>query len=269
VRVGNAASGQYQGDVFGEVMLALRRAREEGIHETEFSWPLQVAIMTHIEQNWSRPDSGIWEVRGAEQHFTHSRVMIWAALDCAIQGVRVAGLPGPVERWESLREQVAAEIEAKGFDAERNTYTQYFGSHGVDAALLQLPQVGYLPADDPRMLGTVAAIEQELQVNGLLLRYRTERSIDGLPPGEHPFLACSFWLVEQYANSGRVDDARALMDTLVAFSNDVGMLSEQVDPVTGHHVGNTPQALSHLALVRAADAIAAASGTGPRKTQSY
>lgn len=269
VRVGNAASGQYQGDVFGEVMLALRRARESGIHETQFSWPLQVAIMSHVEGQWSRADSGIWEVRGVEQHFTHSRVMIWAALDCAIQGVRVAGLPGPVERWERLRDQVAAEIEAKGFDSERNTYTQYYGSTGVDAALLQLPQVGYLAADDPRMLGTVAAIESELLVGGLLLRYRTERGVDGLPPGEHPFLACSFWLVEQYALSGRLDDAIALMDTLVGYSNDVGMLSEEIDPETGRHVGNTPQALSHLALVRAADAIAAASGTGERKTESY
>lgn len=269
VRVGNAASGQYQGDVFGEVMLALRRAREAGIRETEFSWPLQVAIMKHVEEQWSRPDSGIWEVRGIERHFTHSRVMVWAALDCAIQAVRVDGLDGPVERWEKLREDVAAEIESRGFDGKRNTYTQYYGSVGVDAALLQLPQVGYLAADDPRMLGTVAAIEEELLVNGLLLRYRTERALDGLPPGEYPFLACSFWLVEQYANSGRVDDATTLMDTLVDFCNDVGMLSEEVDPATGHHVGNTPQALSHLALVRAADAIAAAKGTGPSKSASY
>jgi GH15 family glucan-1,4-alpha-glucosidase len=258
VRVGNAASSQYQGDVFGEVMLALRRAREAGIAETEFSWPLQVAIMKRVEQTWQRPDAGIWEIRGVEQHFTHSRVMIWAALDCAIQGVRVAGLDGPVERWEQLRDEVAAEIEREGFDSERGTYTQFYGSTGVDAALLQLPQVGYLAADDPRMLGTVAALEQELLVDGLLLRYRTETGIDGLPPGEHPFLACSFWLAEQYAASGRLDDARTLMDRLTGYCNDVGMLSEEVDSSTGQHVGNTPQALSHLALVRAADAISAA-----------
>ena len=172
--------------------------------------------------------------------------------------MRSYGLEGPVERWESLRDEVAAEIEAHGFDATRNTYTQYYGSTGVDAALLQLPQVGYLSADDPRMLGTVAAIEEELLVDGLLLRYRTEMGVDGLPPGEHHFLACSFWLAEQYAASGRLADARSLMSTLTGFCNDVGMLSEEIDPTTGQHVGNTPQALSHLALVRAADAICAA-----------
>jgi len=258
VRVGNGAAGQYQGDVFGEVMLALRHAREAGIAETEYSWSLQLAIMTRVEADWREPDSGIWEIRGALQHFTHSRVMIWAALDCAIDAVRTSGLDGPVERWERLRDEVAAEIEARGFDAERNSYTQYYGSAGVDASLLQLPQVGYLAADDPRMLGTVAAIESELLRDGLVLRYRSETGVDGLPAGEHPFLACSFWLVEQYAASGRLDDARRLMTRLVGFCNDVGMLSEEVDAATGRHVGNTPQALSHLALVRAADAISAA-----------
>ena len=259
VRIGNDAFRQYQGDIFGEVMLALQTAREKGLAETEYSWPLQRALMSFIEDNWQRPDSGIWEIRGALRHFTHSRVMIWAAFDCAIKAVREFGLDGPVERWESIRDQVRDEIEAKGFDRKRNSYTQYFGSSSVDASLLQLSQVGYLQADDPRMLGTVAAIEQELLHDGLLLRYRTESDVDGLPPGEHPFLACSFWLVEQYARSGRLVDATTLMDRLVSFRNDVGLLSEEYDTAGLRQVGNTPQALSHLALVRAADAIAEAS----------
>src|SRR6185312_10320778 len=256
VRIGNDAFSQYQGDVFGEVMLGLQAAREKGLEETEFSWPLQRALMSYIEDNWQRPDNGIWEIRGKLQHFTHSRAMIWAAFDCAVRAVRDFGLDGPVERWESIRDQVRDEIELKGFDRKRNTYTQYFGSKNVDASLLQLSQIGYVKPDDPRMLGTVAAIEEELLRDGLLLRYRTETDVDGLPPGEHPFLACSFWLVEQYARSGRVADATTLMDTLVSFCNDVGLLSEEYDVTSKRQVGNTPQALSHLALVRAADAIA-------------
>lgn len=259
VRVGNGAYTQYQGDVFGELMIGLRRARDLGVTETEYSWPLQRAIMGYVEENWTREDNGIWEIRGPRQHFTHSRAMLWAAFDSAISAVRDFGLDGPVERWERLRDEVAAEIEAKGFDAARGTYTQYYGSAGVDASLLQLAQIGYLAADDPRMLGTVAAIEQELLVDGLLLRYRTDSGVDGLAGSEHPFLACSFWLVEQYASSGRLDDAITLMDRLVGFANDVGMLSEEYDTGRGAQMGNTPQALTHLTLVRAADAIDRAS----------
>lgn len=259
VRIGNGAYTQYQGDIFGEVMLALQAARRVGKESTDFSWPVQRALMSFVEENWKRPDNGIWEIRGPKRHFTHSRVMLWAALDCAVKAVREFGLDGPVERWERLRTEIRDEIESKGFDRERNTYTQYYGSTGVDASLLQLPHVGYLDADDPRMLGTVAAIEAELLEGGLLLRYRTETGVDGLPIGENPFLACSFWLVEQYATSGRLDDARTLMDRLVGFANDVGLLSEEYDVANRRHAGNTPQALTHLTLVRAADAIAAAS----------
>ena len=203
-----------------------------------------------------RPDNGIWEIRGPQRHFTHSRVMVWAAFDCAIRALREFGLEGPAERWQEIRDEIRDEIEQRGWDAERGTYTQYFGSEGVDASLLQLPQVGYLAPDDPRMVSTVEAIERELLHDGLLLRYRTDTGVDGLPAGEHPFLACSFWLVEQYASSGRMDDARVLMDRLVSFTNDVGLLSEEYDVAGDRQVGNVPQALSHLALVRAADAIA-------------
>lgn len=263
VRVGNGAYTQYQGDVFGEVMIALQSARDAGVEESKFSWPLQRALMSYVESNWQRPDNGIWEIRGPQRHFTHSRAMIWAAFDCAARAVRRHGLPGPVELWERLRDEVAAEIEEKGFDRERKTYTQYYGGEGVDASLLQLPQIGYLAADDPRMLGTVEAIESELLRNGLVLRYTTESGVDGLAGDEHPFLACSFWLVEQYAASGRLDDAEKLMDRLCGFANDVGLMSEEYDPVAGRQVGNTPQALTHLTLVRAADAISAARSGHP------
>ncbi|GAA4666185.1 glycoside hydrolase family 15 protein [Frondihabitans cladoniiphilus] len=258
VRTGNGAFTQYQGDIFGEVMVALHDARELGVEEGPDSWALQRALMQFVEDNWSRPDNGIWEIRGPAQHFTHSRVMIWAALDRAVKGVQQFHLEGPVDRWMALREKVRNEIEENGFDAERNTYTQYYGSHEVDASLLQLSQVGYVDAHDPRMLGTVAAIEKDLLHDGLLVRYRTGSGVDGLSGTENAFLTCSFWLVEQYARSGRLDDATTLMDRLVGYSNDVGMLSEEIQVSTGRHVGNTPQALSHLALVRAADAIEAA-----------
>ncbi len=258
VRVGNDAWRQYQGDVFGEVMLALREARRVGVTESEFSWPLQRALLSFVEDNWSRPDNGIWEIRGVKQHFTHSRAMIWVALDCAIDAVHNYGLDGPVERWESLRDEIRDEIETHGFDTKLGSYTQHYGSANVDASLLLLSQIGYIDANDPRMLGTVAAIERELLQDGLVMRYRTETGVDGLPPGEHPFLACSFWLVEQYARSGRLSEAKTLMDRLVGFTNDVGLLSEEYAVKAGRQAGNFPQAFSHLALVRAADAMAEA-----------
>ena len=256
VRLGNAAYTQVQWDVYGEVMVALHGARTAGLRETEFSWPLQVALLEFLASNWRRPDRGIWAIRGPDRHFTHSTVMVWAAFDRGIRGVEEFDLPGPVDAWRRVRDEVRDDILRNGYDAERGTFTQYYGGHGTDAALLQLPLVGFLDADDPRMLGTVAAIERELLHDGLLLRYRTETDVDGLPGSENPFLACSFWLVEQYAASDRLEEAKALMKRLNSFVNDVGLLSEQVDPVRRAHMGNTPQALSHLTLVRAADAIA-------------
>ena len=255
VRIGNGAVGQYQADVLGEVMVALENARLAGVAEDEFSWPLQRALLSFIEHNWQRPDRGIWEVRGPERLFTHSRVMIWAALDRGIRAVREHGLDGPADRWELLRDLVREEIEDEGWSDDAKTYTQYYGGGGVDASLLQLAQVGFCKPDDERMLATVAAIERELIRDGLVMRYRTEKGVDGLPGGEHCFLACSFWLVEQYARSGRTADATALMNRLVSFCNDVGLVSEEYDVASGRQVGNMPQALSHLALVRAADAL--------------
>lgn len=268
VRVGNAAVEQFQADVLGEVLIALQAARRNGLSETKFSWPLQQTLIGFLEDNWQQPGHGLWEMRGAPRKFTHSRVMVWAAFDRAVHAVTDYGLDGPVKRWRQYRDAMRAEIEDDGFDTGRNSYVQYYGTAEVDASLLVLPQVGFCAPDDARMLGTVAAIEQDLMRDGLLLRYRTEQTDDGLDPGENPFLACSFWLAEQYAKSGRIDDAEKLMDRLVGLVNDVGLLSEEYDVTEGRHAGNIPQAFSHLTLVRAADAIAAArggrSGTGVR-----
>ncbi|HEY9423458.1 MAG TPA: glycoside hydrolase family 15 protein, partial [Microterricola sp.] len=255
VRVGNAAVTQFQSDVIGEVMVAMHAAREAGVPETEFSWPLQRALMAFLEQNWRRPDQGIWEMRGPSREFTHSRVMVWAAFDRAVRAITEFGLEGPLVRWSSLRDTVRSDIDERGFSLARNSYTQYFGSEDVDAALLVLPQVGFCAADDPRMLGTVAAIEHDLLQDGLLHRYRTRPSVDGLPSGENHFLACSFWLAEQYARTGRRAEAETLMARLVGLGNDIGLLSEQYDLTAGHQAGNTPQALSHLALIWAAEAL--------------
>jgi GH15 family glucan-1,4-alpha-glucosidase len=260
VRIGNAAVSQYQADVLGEVMIALEIARQAGVEEDEFSWPLQRSLLGFLEENWERPDQGIWEIRGPQRHFTHSRVMLWAALDRAVRAVKEHDLEGPADRWASLRDRIREEVEREGWDEESQSYTQYYGGGGVDASLLQLAQVGFHEPDHPRMLGTVAAMERELMQDGLLLRYRTEHGVDGLPPGEHPFLACSFWLVAQWAHTGREEEARALMERLLGFCSDVGLLSEEYDVKAGRQAGNTPQALSHLALVRAADALAKVDG---------
>lgn len=258
VRIGNGAYEQRQWDVFGEVMVALHGARLAGLAETAASWPMQRALLSFLTDNWQRPDHGIWEIRGEERHFTHSRVMVWAAFDRGVRAVREFGLPGEDDRWQELADRVRAEVLAHGYDARRGRFRQHYDSDEVDAALLQLPQVGFVAPDDERMLGTVAAIEQDLLREGLLLRYRTDSGVDGLAGEEHPFMACAFWLVEQYAASGRLADAEALMERSLATASDVGLLAEEYDPLRRRQMGNTPQALSHLALVRAADAIAAA-----------
>ncbi len=260
VRIGNAAVDQYQADVLGEVMIALEHVRVAGVDHDENAWALQSALMRELCKHWQEPDHGLWEIRGEPQHFTHSRVMVWAAFDRAVKAVDVHGLPGPVEEWRALRDTVRDEVLSRGFDRERNTFTQYYGTTEVDASLLVLPTIGFIDGDDPRMLGTIAAIEEDLLRDGLLLRYRTQSGVDGLSGDEHPFLACSFWLVSAYAMAGRTDDAHALFDRLVGLVNDVGLLSEEYDPGhdggRGRMVGNFPQAFSHLTLVQAAFCLA-------------
>ena len=255
VRVGNAAVGQVQNDVLGEVMSALDLARSAGIAESTDSWSLQARMVDHLCRTWREPDSGIWEVRGAPRHFTHSKVMAWAALDRAVRAVEQHGLPGPVERWRRERDAVHADVLAHGWDDARGTFVQFYGATHTDASLLQLVQVGFLPATDPRLTGTVAAVRAELEVApGLLLRYRTERTDDGLHGAEHPFLACSGWLADALARQDDVAGSTAVLDVLTGLRNDVGLLAEEYDPGTGRMAGNTPQALSHLALVRAVHA---------------
>jgi GH15 family glucan-1,4-alpha-glucosidase len=254
VRVGNGAVCQRQTDVLGEVMTALHAARQAGIVDSMDSWSLQRVLVNDLAKRWNEPDNGIWEIRGERQHFTHSRIMVWAAFDRAVRGVEEHGLPGPVQDWRELRDAVHAEVLERGWDEDLQTFVQFYGARHTDASLLQLVQVGFLPVDDPKVTSTIAAIERELLVDGLLLRYRTEHNVDGLPPGESPFLACSFWLAEAYARCGRVDDARALLARLCGLANEVGLLSEEYDPRTNRMLGNFPQALSHLALVSAVSA---------------
>ena len=258
VRVGNGAVTQRQTDVLGEVMIALEHARGRGIAESDDSWSLQRTLVDELAERWQEPDNGLWEIRGPLRHFTHSRAMVWAAFDRAVRAVELHGLDGPVERWRTLRDEVRDEVLTRGFDPVRNTFVQHYDTTEVDASLLVLSAIGLVEGDDPRMLGTIRAVEQDLMRDGLVLRYRTEAGVDGIAGHEHPFLACSFWLVTAYAKAGLVDEATALMDRLVDLANDVGLLSEEYDPIGGRMVGNFPQAFSHLTLVGAALALAEA-----------
>ena len=255
VRVGNAASAQLQLDTYGEVMRALSLARRLGHAGPTQVWALQLALVEHLEQIWEEPDDGIWEVRGGRRHFTHSKIMAWAALDATVRDAETFGLEGPLDHWRALRDHMHAVICEKGFNPVRNAFTQSFGSSVLDASLLLIPVVGFLPADDPRMIGTVLAIETDLLVDGFVLRYHTEEAGDGLPPGEGAFLPCSFWLVIAYALQGRMEDACALFDRLLLVSNDLGLLSEEYDLVARRLVGNFPQAYTHLSLIGAALAL--------------
>ncbi|QUP53918.1 glycoside hydrolase family 15 protein [Ralstonia syzygii] len=258
VRIGNAAAVQLQLDVYGELMDALYLARKGGLHGDEASWRLQVALMAHLETAWQTPDEGIWEVRGPPRHFTHSKVMAWVAFDRAVKTIEQFSLDGPLARWRTTRDRIHEEVCRHGYSAERGCFVQSYGSREMDAALLMLPLVGFLPASDPRIQRTVRAIEDDLLVDGLVRRYRTEAVTDGLPAGEGAFLACSFWYVDNLALQGRQDEARALFTKLLALRNDVGLLAEEYDPGSGRMLGNFPQAFSHIALVNSALALCAA-----------
>lgn len=256
VRIGNGAAQQYQADVVGAVMVALDMAREAGIEETELSWDLQKSMLVFQEAQLDRKDHGIWEMRGQTEFFTHGRAMMWAAFDRGVRAVERHGLDGPVEHWRTLRDQLRAEVMERGWNDDVDSFVQYYGSQEVDASLLQLAQIGFIAHDDPRMVSTVARIEDQLlDQHGFLTRYRTSTGADGLPGQDYPFLICSFWLVEQYARSGRVEDAREMMDNVLAVSTDLGLLSEEYSPEHGRLAGNFPQAFSHLGLIRAADAL--------------
>jgi GH15 family glucan-1,4-alpha-glucosidase len=265
VRVGNAASEQLQLDVWGETLDGLSFAREAGLSRNDDAWALQVNLLEFLEGNWREPDNGLWEMRGDRRHFVHSKVMAWVAFDRMVAGVEHFGLDGPVDRWRVTRDEIRTEVLEKGYDADRNTFTQAYGHRELDAALLLIPQVRFLPWDDPRVAGTVDAVRRELCQDGFVLRYRNGvgSSDDGLPGDEGAFLACSFWLADALHGIGRRTEARELFESLAALANDVGLLAEEYDPRTERQVGNTPQAFSHLGLVNTARHLSGARSAAP------
>ena len=252
VRIGNAAHQQLQMDVFGELMDTYHQARRGGLTSNEPGWSIQLEFLKHLASIWREPDQGIWEMRGPAQHFTYSKVMAWVAFDRAIRSAETFGLEGPIDDWRKLRDEISDEVCERGFDKKRNSFMQAYESDQLDASLLLIPCVGFLPVSDPRVQGTIAAIEKRLLRDGLVLRYATEEVEDALPPGEGAFLACSFWLVDVYILQDRIQDAERLFRDLVALRNDVGLLSEEYDPKQKRLIGNFPQAFSHLSLINSA-----------------
>jgi GH15 family glucan-1,4-alpha-glucosidase len=260
VRVGNAAAGQMQLDVYGELMGAFYVGRCAGLAVEDASWDLECALMMHLEKIWDQPDDGIWEVRGGRKHFTHSKVMAWVAFDRAVRSAEEFELAGPLDRWRRIRAAIHKDVCTHGFDSAQNSFVQSYGTTALDASLLLMPMVGFLPPSDPRVRGTLAAIEQHLMRDGLVLRYHTETGTDGLPPGEGAFLACSFWLADNYVLQGRYDEARALFERLLSLRNDVGLLAEEYDTSAKRQLGNFPQAFSHLALINTARKLSSTGG---------
>ncbi len=252
VRIGNAAHGQFQLDVYGEVCDAMHQGRKAGLKAVEADWNLERALVRFVEGAWDTPDEGIWEVRGPRQHFTHSKVMAWVAIDRAIKSAEQFGLEAPLDQWRAIRQTIHDRTCADGFDTKLNSFVQAFGSNLLDASLLMIPHVGFLPATDSRVRGTVAAIEQRLLHDGFVRRYDSSATKDGLPPGEGAFLPCTFWLADNYALMGRHDEARQTFERLLGLCNDVGLLAEEYDPEARRLVGNFPQAFSHVGLINTA-----------------
>jgi GH15 family glucan-1,4-alpha-glucosidase len=265
VRTGNAAYQQFQLDVFGEVMDTLHLARKVGLEADNNAWRVQRALLDHLESAWKEPDEGIWEVRGPKRHFTHSKVMAWVAVDRMIKSVERFGLEGPVERWRSLRAAIHEEVCLKGFDPGRNSFVQYYGGNALDASLLMIPLVGFLPASDARIRGTVEAIEHNLMAGGFVVRYATAPGVDGLPPGEGAFLPCTFWLADNLEFLGRHVEALEIFERLLNLRNDVGLLSEEYNPQIQRLVGNFPQAFSHVALINTAYNLSRRGGLSTRR----
>ena len=255
VRIGNGASEQFQLDVYGEVLDVLYQARRRGLAADDTAWALVRKMLEHLERRWGEPDEGIWEVRGPRRHFTHSKVMAWVAFDRGLRLIEELGRVGPADRWRAVRDEIHAEVLERGFDAELASFVQSYDSRRLDASLLAIPLYGFLPAEDPRVRGTVEAVRRELVQDGLVLRYRHDdetKAVDGLPPGEGAFFLCSFWLVDNLVLLGELDEAQELFERLLALRNDVGLLSEEYDSRLGRLVGNFPQAFSHIGLVNTA-----------------
>ena len=266
VRIGNAAHQQFQLDVYGEVIDTLHVARKYKLEHNDDAWRLQSGLMDFLESGWKQPDEGIWEVRGPRRDFTHSKVMAWVAVDRSVKEIRKGFGDGPLNRWLALRDQIHRDVCDRGFDPERNAFVQYYGSKSLDASLLMIPLVGFLPASDPRVVSTVNAIERELIYKGLVLRYPTETGVDGLPPGEGAFLPCTFWLADNYAIAGRTQEARDLFQRLLDLRNDVGLLSEEYDPVQRRQLGNFPQAFTHVSMVNTAHNLMPAKGPAEHRS---
>ena len=269
VRIGNAAADQLQLDVFGEVMDVLALARETMLGASDDAWAVQRGLMRHLSKVWTEPDEGIWEVRGGRQHFTYSKVMAWVAFDRAARAVERFGMPGPAAEWRATAADIHRQVCEQAYDAERNTFTQAFGSKALDAAVLLIPQVGFLPPDDPRVIGTVDTVQRELATDGFTRRYNTDHTDDGLRGEEGAFLICSFWLADSLALIGRHGEARDLYDKLVALRNDVGLLAEEYDPVSQQMLGNFPQAFSHLGLVNTAWHLSEVESYRPVRPSAY
>jgi GH15 family glucan-1,4-alpha-glucosidase len=268
VRIGNAASEQLQLDVYGELLDSAYVAWRNGLRKTEVGWEVGRALVNHLEKIWTQPDEGIWEIRGPRRHFVHSKVMAWVAVDRAIRSVQEFGLEGPLDRWVKVRGDIHDEVCRLGFSRELNSFVQYYGSKELDASLLILPLVGFLPPEDPRVQGSVAAIEKNLMQDGLVARYSTRSSVDGLEGNEGAFLACSFWMVDNYTLQRRMDEARSLFEHLLSLRNDVGLLAEEYDAKERRQLGNFPQAFSHLALVNSAHNLSAGIETRPARDRS-
>jgi GH15 family glucan-1,4-alpha-glucosidase len=272
IRVGNAAHSQFQLDVYGEIMDAFDAVRRHGVSPGEDAWRVQRLLMDFLESQWNQPDEGIWEVRGPRRQFTHSKVMAWVGADRAVKAVERYGLDGPVERWRSLRAAIHADVCRHAFDQRRNAFMQYYGGDTLDAAVLLIPLVGFLPATDPRVTGTLEAIKRELSVDGLIQRYTTEKrsggksEVDGLPTGEGAFLPCTFWMADNLVMMGRHDEAREIFERLIALRNDVGLLAEEYDPREKRQLGNFPQAFTHVFLINSAHNLTRAEG--PAKTRA-
>jgi GH15 family glucan-1,4-alpha-glucosidase len=269
VRVGNMAAEQFQLDVYGEVLDVLHQARRAGLAASADGWRISRLILEYLDSVWQDPDEGIWEVRGGRRQFTHSKVMAWVAFDRAVKSCEQFGpVEGPVDRWRTIRDEIHAQVCGQGFDHELGSFVQSYGSKQLDASLLMIPLVGFLPADDPRVIGTVAAIERHLLVDGFVARYHTESAVDGLPPGEGAFLPCTFWYADNLALQGRFDEARAVFDRLLGVRNDVGLLAEEYDPRSGRQLGNFPQAFSHISLVNTANNLGRAQGPAEHRQQT-
>ncbi|MDM0110744.1 glycoside hydrolase family 15 protein [Variovorax sp. J22R133] len=260
VRIGNGAQAQRQLDVYGAVIAAFHASRKAGLADMDKVWPLECAIAHKLVVLWKEPDCSLWEVRGELRHFVHSKFMCWLAFDRMIASAQEFGLEGPVDLWRTVRDEIHADVCKQGYDEASGSFVQYYGASGVDAALLLMPLTGFLPIHDPRVEGTVARIERELMINGLVYRYRTEERVDGLEGGEGAFLACSFWLVNVYVAMGKLRKARTLFKHLLSLGNDLGLYAEEYDPVAGRQLGNFPQAFSHIGLINSAHAIVSAAG---------